>query len=155
MLDVQHAVRIVRTLEKAGVPIDGLQGKNPFLPEMNTPRSEIIRETLLANDPELAMELRQAAGTAPTPSMALLAAQGSSLPLPEHLQAEADLIDPAGAAARRQAAEAALLARWEQGAEVLASSRATAADDPAFQAQLEVSRRAAARDAFNSWMAAQ
>ncbi|MEB3201168.1 MAG: hypothetical protein VKK62_11680 [Synechococcaceae cyanobacterium] len=155
LLPYEDALAIVRIASKAGLDVSNLGAVSPWEPSLNENRVvQHLRELVVAENPELAERLMGVAQVEKVPSLQLAAALhrqrlaasygAEPEPLEPALQAEYDSLHPHEAAQRRAAAEAALLQRWEQGAEQMAqTSRATVADDPQFQARLAASKRQA------------
>ena len=150
------ALRIVHLATQAGLDVADLPNISPWAPQLRlTPQLELLQAAILERDPQLAEELQAAAGIQGQPSLRLAAALHQRqvaeangwpvAPLSSDLQSEWDRLNPAAAAARRQAAEQALLESWQLGAEQMAqTSRLTVWDSPEFCQQLEAGKRQAA-----------
>ncbi|CAK6701030.1 hypothetical protein [Synechococcus sp. CBW1107] len=161
-LPLATAQRIVRLATQAGLDVADLPNISPWAPELKpTALLEHLQQVILDRDPALAEELQAAAGIQGQPSLRLAAALAAREqaeangwpvePLEADLQREWDRLNPAAAAARRQEAEAQLIANWEQRTQELAQANTrTWADDPAHLAQLAASKKAADQARFRA-----
>ena len=148
-----QTVQLVDAYRQAGIDVSGLTGVNPFTEELSVGVAYRL-EQLRAVNPKLYTELRDAAGKAPAPSLALLHAQeiqargGAGVnEWGKELQQEWAALHPAEASEQKAAREQQLFQQWEQAAAAKREQRLRPGPNPAHAEELQASRMRATADA--------